>query len=113
MSCIPDIAKRIRNLRIRRGLTQSQVAEALGISQSHYGNVERGDRHLFLEHFIAICNLFACDANSLLQDSLIVFKRTEESVERESTRLFFFQTPVEYDCRSGDSTDETETDMQK
>lgn len=33
------------NLRVRRGLTQQQVAEAVGITQSAYAMIEGGRRH--------------------------------------------------------------------
>jgi len=39
---LDDFNIRLRELRAARGLTQEQVAEAVGTSQSHYSKIELG-----------------------------------------------------------------------
>ena len=45
------VGKRVRQLRLRRNLTQEQLAERAGISTSFLGHIERGSRKLSLETF--------------------------------------------------------------
>ena len=37
------LGNNIQQARLRRGLTQEQVAAKLGLTQNHYGRFERGD----------------------------------------------------------------------
>ena len=39
-----DLGKRIRDLRLAKGLTQPQLAAKAGISQSHLSNIEQGGK---------------------------------------------------------------------
>ena len=45
------VGKQVRQLRLRRNLTQEQLAERAGISTSFLGHIERGSRKLSLETF--------------------------------------------------------------
>jgi transcriptional regulator with XRE-family HTH domain len=38
--------KQLRHIRLRRKLTQAQMAKRLGISRSHYSNLENGWRRI-------------------------------------------------------------------
>ncbi|MDP1876957.1 MAG: helix-turn-helix transcriptional regulator [Actinomycetota bacterium] len=42
MGVTEDVAARIRNARLRRGLSQASVAKLAGLSRTHYGQLERG-----------------------------------------------------------------------
>lgn len=48
MQCVVDIILTVdtplRKLRIRKGLTQREVAQAVGLDQGHYCRIERGEQ---------------------------------------------------------------------
>ncbi len=49
---------RIKNMREDADLLQTQVAEALGISQQHYSMYESGKRELPMHLFIKLAKLY-------------------------------------------------------
>ena len=42
--------------RLKKGLTQAELAEMLGLSQSYYAYIEHGKRNVFLDLAMRICN---------------------------------------------------------
>lgn len=63
---IPDYMERLRALREDNGLTQSQIADVLGTSQTMYARYERGANELPLRHFIVLCRFYNISADALL-----------------------------------------------
>ncbi len=61
--------KRLYSLRIERGLTMLQLANALGMSESTISFYESGDRTPSFEACRKICNFFGCDLNYLFGTS--------------------------------------------
>ena len=63
--------KRLRDLREDNDLTQSQVAEYLGTSQTMYARYERGANELPIRHLISLCKLYKVSSDVILglQDS--------------------------------------------
>ena len=55
----------VRSLRLRKGWSQSRLAEALGTSQSHIARIERGTENLALETCRKLCNALGIDMNTL------------------------------------------------
>lgn len=55
----------IREMRQRSGLTQSQVADALGMSAKGYYKWEHEERDISLRDAIALADLFACTLDEL------------------------------------------------
>ncbi len=41
--------------RLKKGLTQAELAEMLGLSQSYYAYIEQGKRNVFLDLAMRIC----------------------------------------------------------
>lgn len=58
--------RRIRDLREDADLTQAQVAEALGTSQTMYARYERGANELPIRHLIRLCRLYSVSADDIL-----------------------------------------------
>ena len=56
----------IRNLREDADLTQTQVAEYLGTSQTMYARYERGASELPIRHLIGLCRLYHVSADYIL-----------------------------------------------
>lgn len=58
--------KNVRELRLKNGYTQKQVAEKIGMTYYAYKYCESGNFPEEYEHFINICKLYNIDANTLL-----------------------------------------------
>ncbi len=58
--------KNIRDLREDADLTQTQVAEILGTSQTMYARYERGASELPIRHLISLCRLYHVSADYVL-----------------------------------------------
>lgn len=61
-----EYIKRIRDLREDSDLTQEQVAEYLGTSQTMYARYERGANELPIRHLIKLCDLYNVSADYIL-----------------------------------------------
>lgn len=58
--------KRIRDLREDSDLTQAQVAEYLGTSQTMYARYERGANELPIRHLMKLCDLYNVSSDYIL-----------------------------------------------
>lgn len=58
--------KIIRDLREDHDLTQTQVAEILGTSQTMYARYERGANELPIRHLLRLCELYKVSADYIL-----------------------------------------------
>lgn len=61
-----DIGGRIRAVRMERGMTQAQLAEAAGVGVTHISHVETGNGIPSLQTFLDIVNALGCSADELL-----------------------------------------------
>ncbi len=60
------MGERLRHSRIKKGLTQENVAEMLGISLTYYGKIERGVNGLSLEKLVLASKRLDIDPTYLL-----------------------------------------------
>ena len=58
--------EKVKGLREDNDLTQKQVAEVLGTSQTMYARYERGANEMPLHHFITLCKFYNVSADFLL-----------------------------------------------
>ncbi len=58
--------KRIRDLREDNDLTQTQIAEYLGTSQTMYARYERGANEIPVRHIIKLCKYYNVSADYIL-----------------------------------------------
>ena len=61
--------EKLRGLREDNDLTQTQVAQVLGTSQTMYARYERGANELPIRHLIALCKLYNVSADYFLDTS--------------------------------------------
>ena len=61
-----DYVKQIRDLREDNDLTQREVAEYLGTSQTMYARYERGANELPIHHLISLCSLYKVSSDYIL-----------------------------------------------
>lgn len=57
---------KIRGLREDNDMTQQQMADLLGTSQTMYARYERGANQMPLHHLIKVCKIFNVSADYLL-----------------------------------------------
>ena len=50
--------RKIKEFRIQNGLTQEEVADFLGVSQSTYNRLERGIGEMWGVYLIRLCEIF-------------------------------------------------------
>lgn len=62
------LGKRIREERLRIGLTQEQIAEYIDVSTTYIGFIERGERSVTLEKLTLLAECFHVSIDSLLRE---------------------------------------------
>lgn len=61
-----DYLKRMRDLREDHDLTQREIAEVLGTSQTMYARYERGANELPIRHLLTLCDYYRVSADYFL-----------------------------------------------
>ena len=64
------LGERIREERLRLNLTQAALAEAIDISDTYMGAIERGERSLTLETLVRLVNRLGVSVDYMLTDSV-------------------------------------------
>lgn len=64
------LGKRIREERKRLNLTQAELAEAIDISDTYMGAIERGERSLTLDTLVRLVNRLGVTVDYMLADSV-------------------------------------------
>ena len=74
------LGKRIRILRTRQGLSQSQLADSAGMSQTYLSEVEAGKRNVSVPYLEAIAQRLSIPVHELLK---VEMEDSREAVLRE------------------------------
>lgn len=61
-----SIGQKLRAARLSKGITQEQLAEAVGVGVTHISHLETGAGTVSLKVFIAILNYLDCSADEVL-----------------------------------------------
>ncbi|GEM_PF-30055 len=61
-----EIGKNIRLMRIRHGISQSELAQRLDVSQTHMSNLEHGRVSVSLRVLLRLAHFFKCSVDTLL-----------------------------------------------
>lgn len=64
------LGQRIREERLKLGLTQAKLSEDVDISEAYMGQIERGERNLALDTLIRLANRLGVSVDYLLKDSV-------------------------------------------
>ena len=64
------LGQRIRQERLKLGLTQAKLAEDTDISEAYMGQIERGERNLALDTLVRLANKLGVSVDYLLKDSV-------------------------------------------
>ncbi len=70
--------EKLRGLREDRDLTQQEIAEILGTSQTMYARYERGANEMPIRHLITLCKFYNVSADYFLNTKPIDSKKTEK-----------------------------------
>ncbi|MGM3162140.1 helix-turn-helix domain-containing protein [Dickeya undicola] len=74
-----SVIKILREARIKQGITQENLANALGRPQSFVAKIESGERRLDVVEFAHIAHLLSVDASTVLEK--IVHKIQEDNIK--------------------------------
>ena len=73
--------ERLRGLREDNDLTQTQVADILGTSQTMYARYERGANELPIRHLVTLCRFYNVSADYIL-DTAPSTQRKQKTVKK-------------------------------
>ena len=62
----PELARRILSYRKQKGMTQTELGNAIGLSRSMVANIELGTNQATLKHLMQLCEIFNVTPNDLL-----------------------------------------------
>lgn len=77
------LGKRIREERLKLHFTQERLAEAIGVSNTYIGLIERGERSLSLDTLVRLANQLGVTVDYLLQDSVKPDNEVYENIWRQ------------------------------
>lgn len=69
----------LKEIRIKKGYKQQEIAEVLGIDTTSYGRIERGDRKLTTERLAILAKHYKISVSAILDN-----KETEEELPQET-----------------------------
>ncbi len=67
-----SIGQQLKTARLNKGITQEQLAEAVGVGVTHISHLETGAGTVSLKVFIAILNHLGCSADEVLCKELAI-----------------------------------------
>ena len=73
--------ERLRGLREDNDLTQTQVADILGTSQTMYARYERGANELPIRHLVTLCRFYNVSADYIL-DTVPSTQRKQKTAKK-------------------------------
>jgi transcriptional regulator with XRE-family HTH domain len=73
-----QIAKKLKILRGRKGISQEQVSDYLNISQSTYARMEKGESNSWASYIQPICELFEIQPEELLKSDSIIVNQNQQ-----------------------------------
>ena len=81
--CLQNIGGNIRFLRMARQVSQQEMAERIGISQTHLSNLERNHVNVNLKLLLRIANVLECPLEVFL-DTQTALDWGKEQAEKET-----------------------------
>ena len=92
-----SLGKRLRNIRLQKGMTLDELAEKSGVSSTLIAKIERAEKKGSIESLVAISNALEISIEDLLKDSLLYTHGEEWSVHIENFSYLLL------DCSDEDS----------
>lgn len=83
VSGLHAIGNKLLSIRKRMGMTQAEVAEAAGLSERTYAEIERGNVNMRIETILRICNVLHITPDEILtQENESPASRQDELINR-------------------------------
>ena len=60
------VGLRIKTLRLKNNIYQTELAKSIGVSQTHMSNIESGRTGLTLENLVKMTNIFNCGIDDIV-----------------------------------------------
>ncbi len=76
------IGYKLKQLRLKRGYTQSRIAEVLGVSSQHYGTLERGINSFSLDNILKLCDFYNVSVMSILGELRTADRKKKKECEK-------------------------------
>lgn len=96
-----DLAKKIRELRVTKGIKQSEMAEKLGVAQSNYSRLESKGNDITFQELLDISKIFNISIIELLggvasvdNESQKIKERIKKIKELYETYLLYIPVPL-------------------
>lgn len=61
-----EIGLRIKTLRLKNNIYQTELAKKIGVSQTHMSNIESGRAGLTLENLVKMASIFGCGIDEIV-----------------------------------------------
>lgn len=61
-----EIGLRIKTLRLKNNIYQTELAKQIGVSQTHMSNIESGRAGLTLENLVKMVHIFNCSIDEIV-----------------------------------------------
>ena len=76
------IGEKLHSIRKRMGLTQAEVAEAAGLADRTYADIERGSVNMRIETILRICNVLHITPDEILTEEAPSLSAQQEELWR-------------------------------
>lgn len=85
------VGLRIKTLRLKNNIYQTELAKNIGVSQTHMSNIESGRATLTLENLVKMTNIFNCG----IDDIVFGEEKAKEKPKQHLWRNFTMQDIVQ------------------
>ena len=82
-----EVGDRLKNIRKHNGMTQSELANELGLSRAQIANIEGGRHMITTENLIAVCRLFGVTSDGMLGLTKLKVNETKMRLATAEERL--------------------------
>lgn len=80
-----EIGLRIKTMRLKNNIYQTELAKTIGVSQTHMSNIESGRAGLTLENLVKMVHIFNCSLDEIVFGEDRVKKDAEADVLKGCT----------------------------
>ena len=77
----------LRNLRKAQKMSQEKLAEKVGVSRQSVSKWEIGDAYPEMNNILALCEIFHCNINDLVNDTLIDIDSLDEDIKMKVVKF--------------------------
>jgi len=81
------VGLRIKTLRLKNNIYQTELAKSIGVSQTHMSNIESGRAGLTLENLVKMTNIFNCGIDEIVFGEEKAKKEQRKKLQRLLWRI--------------------------